>query len=814
MKVKGTITILLLSLIVIGLGLSRSALALDFDLQFDSLDAFAGPAASTNPPFELQAAIDAAQPGDIIEVPPGLYQGNFIIEKPLTLSGVDWPIVDGGNRGNVIEINNAPGVTLHGLVIRNSGAKLEKENAGVAVDKSPRLVAENNRLEHTLFGIYIKDSANSRIAYNVIGAKDLDVPARGDGIRVWYSENTEVIGNRVDRGRDVVLWYNNGAIIRDNVITNGRYGLHFMYCDDNLIEHNTIEGNSVGAFLMYSRRLSLRHNIFANNRGPSGYGIGLKDLDGVEASDNLFSGNRIGMYFDNSPWSVDVNQHFSRNAFVHNDIGLLFTPAVKRNHFSDNSFIDNLEQVGLTGSGSFEQNEFTVAGQGNFWSDYIGYDSNEDGLGDLPYVSKSLFENMMDQNPELRLFQLSPAQQAVDLAARAFPIFQPKPKFSDTAPLMAPVIPAITFPAAGPAGPMWSTALALLVLATAVVATGRRAIRGRGLIAALVKKSQSSPASTQKQAVPLASQARPGAQDTIQEPGSEPMIEVKELTKRFGRFVAVDGLSFDVAPGEAVALWGPNGAGKTTIIRSLLGLLSAEGELRVNGFDVQKEGKKARAAVGYVPQELAFYDDLSARDTLLFYARLKRVSADRIDQALAEVGLVEHGHKSVAALSGGMKQRLALAIALLADPPLLILDEPTSNLDTAARDEFMKLLLQQKARGKTLLFTSHRLEEVELLASRVLVLETGRLRLVCNEPAELANRLGMTLTLKVFIPERTRREAMTLLQGQGFTVSPNGVGLRVAVSPSAKMGPLQVLLAQDIEVNDFEIENGFEHATE
>ena len=812
MKVKGTITILLLSLIVIGLTLGRSALALDFDLEVDPLAAFAGPAVSApaDPPFELQAAIDLAQPGDMVEVPPGLYQGNVIIEKPLTLIGIDWPIIDGGNQGNVIEINNAPGVTLRGLVIRNSGAKLEKENAGVAVDKSPRLVAENNRLENTLFGIYIKDSANSRIAHNVIGAKDLEVPARGDGIRVWYSENTEVIGNRVDRGRDVVLWYNNGAVIRDNVITNGRYGLHFMYCDDNLIENNRIEGNSVGAFLMYSRRLNLRHNIFANNRGPSGYGIGLKDLDGVEASDNLFSGNRIGMYFDNSPWSVDVSQHFSHNAFVHNDIGLLFTPSVKRNHFSDNSFIDNLEQVGLTGSGTFQDNEFTVAGRGNFWSDYTGYDTSEDGLGDLPYVSKSLFENMMDQNPELRLFQLSPAQQAVDLAARAFPIFQPKPKFSDTAPLMEPVIPAITLPTAGPTWPMWSTALALLALVAAVMTTGRRAIRERGPVFGLSEELQSSRASTQKRVANPACHTLYGMQETAQKSGSEPMIEVKELIKKFGSFVAVDGLSFAVAPGEAVALWGPNGAGKTTIIRSLLGLLSAQGELRVSGFDVQKEGKKARAAVGYVPQELAFYDDLSARDTLLFYARLKRVSADRVDPALAEVGLVEHGHKPVAALSGGMKQRLALAIALLADPPLLILDEPTSNLDTTARDDFMKLLLRQKVRGKTLLFTSHRLEEVELLASRVLVLEAGRLRLVCDEPAELANRLGMRLTLKVFIPDRTRQEALTLLRGQGFAVSLNGVGLRVAVAPSAKMGPLQALLAQEIEVNDFEIENGFE----
>ena len=287
------------------------------------------------------------------------------------------------------------------------------------------------------------------------------------------------------------------------------------------------------------------------------------------------------------------------------------------------------------------------------------------------------------------------------------------------------------------------------------------------------------------------------------------MIEVKNLTKKFGGFTAVDNLSFSVATGEAVALWGANGAGKTTIIRSLLGLLSAEGELKINGFDTQKEGKKARAAIGYVPQELAFYDDLTARDTLRFYAAIKGVSAERVDLVLEEVGLVEHGHKNVSALSGGMKQRLALASALLANPPLLILDEPTSNLDTTARDDFIKLLLFQKEQGKTLLFTSHRLEEVEMLATRVLVLENGKLKLVCNNPAQLANQLGMTLSLKLIVPEAMRDIAINLLQAQGITASRNGIGVRVNVSPSAKMTPLQTLLDENIEVSNFEIENGF-----
>lgn len=754
----------------------------NYQLPFTNLSsAFILPPSS----FNLQAAIDAARPGDIVTIPAGLYQGNFIINKSLTLEGIDWPILDSNNQGTVIKIN-APDVTIRGLVIRNTGARLDKEDAGIFAYGSPRLTVENNRLENTLFGIEVKDSPDSRVINNTIGAKtDLDVAARGDSLLVWYSQNIQVIGNRVTHGRDVVLWYNNGALIRDNIVTHNRYGLHFMYCDDNVVEHNRLEGNSVGAYLMTSRRLTVRNNIFANNRGPSGYGLGLKDMDGVEATDNLFSGNRVGIYFDNSPSALDISQHFHHNAFTYNDIGLLFLPSVKRNYFSQNSFVENGEQVALAGTGNFTGNGFTVEGQGNFWSDYTGYDADGDGLGDLPYVSKSLFENMMDKNPVLRLFQLSPAQQAIELAARAFPIFQPQPKFSDEAPLLAPLMPNVSIPAPGSAAPMWLITLALLILAGSVI-TAARVLQ--------VVSSVHAPRTMQFAASVS---------------GGLLMISVKNLTKKYGHFTAVDNLSFEIAAGEAIALWGPNGAGKTTIIRSLLGLLSASGELRVNGFEVQKQGKKARAAIGYVPQELAFYDDLSTRDTLLFYARLKHVAMARVDQVLAEVGLSAHGAKPVAALSGGMKQRLALASALLADPPVLVLDEPTSNLDAAARDEFVKLLLRQKAQGKTLLFTSHRLEEVDILANRVLVLEGGKLNLVCP-PAELAGRLGMFLTLKIIMPEPIRDNALSLLQAHGFTASRNGIGLRVAVSPKAKIAPLQTLWAENIEVSNFEVENSAE----
>lgn len=205
------------------------------------------------------------------------------------------------------------------------------------------------------------------------------------------------------------------------------------------------------------------------------------------------------------------------------------------------------------------------------------------------------------------------------------------------------------------------------------------------------------------------------------------MIAVRDLQKRFGRARVLDGVTFGVAPGEAVALWGPNGAGKSTALRCALGLLNYRGSITIGGLDVRRAGRRVRRLIGYVPQELSFYDDLRVRDAMRLFARIRGASRDDARRLLGEVGLAEHRSKRVRNLSGGMKQRLALAIAQLTDPVVLLLDEPTSNLDAASRADVLTRLGALREKGKTILFTSHRSEEMERLADRVLTMENGRI---------------------------------------------------------------------------------------
>lgn len=284
------------------------------------------------------------------------------------------------------------------------------------------------------------------------------------------------------------------------------------------------------------------------------------------------------------------------------------------------------------------------------------------------------------------------------------------------------------------------------------------------------------------------------------------MIKVTNLSKRFGGLTAVDGLSFEVKAGEAVALWGANGAGKTTALRCLLHLIPYEGQITLAGLDVSQEGKAARRLVGFVPQELTFHDDMTVKETLFFYARLKKVPHDfDFEPLLMRLDLTPHIDKPVRDLSGGLKQRLALALALLSEPPILLLDEPMSNLDVQAREDFLNLLLELKHAGKTLLFSSHRLEEVTALADRILVLEAGQLAVDCP-PREVAQRLGWRTTLHLFMPTHGIQAAINALTTHGLTVSRNGRGVRVQVEPDHKGKALRLLHEAGIEVDDFVIE--------
>jgi ABC-type multidrug transport system ATPase subunit len=269
------------------------------------------------------------------------------------------------------------------------------------------------------------------------------------------------------------------------------------------------------------------------------------------------------------------------------------------------------------------------------------------------------------------------------------------------------------------------------------------------------------------------------------------MIRASNIGKRFGRVEAVADLTFDLETGGSIALWGSNGAGKTTLIRCLLGVIRCRGTAAIGGIDVRRHGRHAR-------------DDARLGSAMMFFARLRGVDAARAADTLEAVGLTGHERKRVRDLSGGMKQRLALAIALLSNPPLIILDEPTSNLDAAGRGEVVAALQGLRKDGKTLLFASHRPDEVISLADRVLVMERGRLvRDTC--PSELWPTEKPVQVVRLHLSMASESEAADALRAAGHAVHLNGHGLCVAVPRDRKAEPIAALARRHIEVRDIEV---------
>jgi ABC-2 type transport system ATP-binding protein len=207
-------------------------------------------------------------------------------------------------------------------------------------------------------------------------------------------------------------------------------------------------------------------------------------------------------------------------------------------------------------------------------------------------------------------------------------------------------------------------------------------------------------------------------------------VEVRDVVKRFDTFVAVDHVTFSLRSGEIVAMLGPNGAGKTTMIRMMVGLLSRDhGVIRIGGMDPLKSPRKVRREVGYMPQILSLYQELRVGELLDIFASFYGLSPSRRGARVRKLAenfqLNPWWHRSVGNLPRGVQQRVGLSLALLADPPILLLDEPTSGVDPAMRRRFWDLLRQYRDKGKTLLVTTHDLREAEQ-ADRILTLYRGR----------------------------------------------------------------------------------------
>lgn len=382
---------------------------------------------AVQPGESIAAAIAQASPGDVITIARGRYEENVLIDKPLTLRGLGRPTLSGALMGDTIRVAS-PDVTLANLIVSDSGDDLTSQNAGIYIQPGAhRATVMNCVVSYSLFGIWIEDASDVRISGNLItGKRDYPSAQRGNGIQLHNTSGASISGNHISFVRDgIYVSWSHDAVFRNNRIHDTRYGTHYMNSHNNVLEGNEVYRNRGGLALMSSRDLRVRNNRVWNN---SDQGIMLRTIQDSIIENNVVSSNQRGFFIYDAEFNILRN-----NRVMENDVGVHLTAGSIHNQVDGNDFVRNREQIRYVAA----RDEQWGAEGGNHWSNYVGWDRDGDGRGDVPYEANDVVDRLVWRIPAVKLLMNSPALQALRLVAQQFPLLR-APSIVDPKPRMQP----------------------------------------------------------------------------------------------------------------------------------------------------------------------------------------------------------------------------------------------------------------------------------------------------------------------------------------------------------------------------------------
>ena len=374
----------------------------------------------------IQQALLLAICGDSLVVEQGVYyEKNLIISKSIFLIGINHPVLDGDKKYEIISVK-ANGVVVDGFTIRHSGISSIEDFAGIKIYSCRDVVIRNNILEDTFFGIYTQYGKNCTIEKNKLLSHSKEEQQSGNGIHCWKADSMRIIGNSISGHRDGIYFefVTNSVIWRNIAEKNLRYGLHFMFSNNDAYISNMFKNNEAGVAVMYSNHVKMIHNYFEENWGDGAYGLLLKEISDSYIETNRFVKNTIGIYMEGASRIQLEKNIFENNGWAMKIQASCMEVAVVKNNFRQNTF-----DVGT--NGNLVLNTFN----NNYWDKYEGYDLNRDNLGDVPYRPVSLYAMIIEQNPPAMILFRSLMTALLDKTEKVLPSLTPE-NLKDLHPLM------------------------------------------------------------------------------------------------------------------------------------------------------------------------------------------------------------------------------------------------------------------------------------------------------------------------------------------------------------------------------------------
>lgn len=367
-----------------------------------------------------------AQHGDTVLLKKGLYkEGNIIINKSIHLIGIDEPILDGEDEHEILTISGK-GIFISGIQFQNSGSSSMNDFASIHAVDASHFIIENNTIINSFFGIHIANAHTGIVRNNTIKGNPKNEQNTGNGIHLWQCTNMVIRDNHVEGHRDGIYFeFVTHSSIKNNFSThNIRYGLHFMFSNNDAYIGNTFRNNGAGVAVMYSQKVIMVKNNFDQNWGSNAYGILLKDISDGQVVGNTFHQNTVGIFLDGTN-RMEVH----KNTFTANGWSMKVQANCDENTFHHNNFINNTFDIATNGTRM--QNEF----YDNYWDKYEGYDMDKDGIGDVAYHPVSLYSMIIEQNPNSLMLMRSFMVTLLDKAEKAIPSLIPE-NFADQSPRM------------------------------------------------------------------------------------------------------------------------------------------------------------------------------------------------------------------------------------------------------------------------------------------------------------------------------------------------------------------------------------------